>query len=91
LLVLLGFVLMTRLKFGYSHRNFRKFHRIKRLCGRKGFTIFKPILSDIFLRLTGFGYLTFSSVEACRRVIRRGFKKQVYIFIKVFFFFFVNA
>lgn len=77
---------MKPFKFGYVGRFYKKNYRIKFRHSRVGFTVFKPVLSDVYLSLNGLGWLEGSSVEAGRRVLRRLLRKQGYIFIKVFCF-----
>lgn len=77
---------MRPFKFGYIHRNYRKLHRVKFKHYRFGFSLFKPVLSDVYFILSCRGWLEYSSVEAGRRVLRRLLRKQGHIFVKIFCF-----
>lgn len=75
---------MRVVRFGYIGQFYRKIHRVKFKHLRVGFTVFKPVLSDVYLALSGLGWLEGSSVEAGRRVLRRLLRKRGYVFIKIF-------
>jgi ribosomal protein L16/L10AE len=77
---------MRGFKFGYFGRGYFKNHRVKFNHSKIGFTVFKPILSDVYLMLNRFGWLEGSSLEAGRRVLRRLLRKRGYVFIKIFCF-----